>query len=165
MDEMKKAFTEALEFEKNGYKIYEETSKTTFNPIVKKIFSFLAEEELNHIRVIDDYLKENNLEINFGKMPNEVKDFFNMTIDEFKTGIEFTNDDILAYEKAMQLEKSGHDFYLTKANETNNSELKDFFMFLVDQEKSHYIMLEKNLKFIKNPENFFSEEEEWNFEG
>ncbi|MFP4402822.1 MAG: ferritin-like domain-containing protein [Nanoarchaeota archaeon] len=165
MNEKEDIFVKALEFEKKGYKLYKEAGDSSFNPFVKKIFLFLANEELNHIMAIEKYIKENDLSINFGFNKNEVKDFFNMTIDEFKEGIEFTENEIKVYEKALDLEKSGFDFYKTKANETNNNEIKDFLLFLVEQEKSHYLMLEKSLKFIKNPVNFFALQEDWSFEG
>ena len=41
---------------------------------------------------------------------------------------------------------------------------KDFFNFLIKEEKTHKTILEQALQFMKNPEDYFLETEKWNLD-
>lgn len=164
--ELKEAMKEALEFEKKGKEIYEDVAKSTFNPMVKKTFEYLAREEENHIAEIMKYIESQELDREFkGACMKDVEKFFNMTINEYKGGIEFSEDDKNAYENAMDLEESSYDYYKDQRENAEDERLREFFTFVMEQENAHYLMLEKTLRFIEDPANFFVENEEWNFEG
>lgn len=164
--ELKEAMQEALEFEKKGKDIYEDVAEKTFNPMVKKTFQYLAREEENHIAEILKYIESQELDREFkGACMKDVQKFFNMTIDEYKEGIEFSRDDEKAYQKALDLEESSYDYYKDQREKAQDQRLREFFTFVMEQERAHYLMLEKTLRFMKDPENFFVENEEWNFEG
>lgn len=164
--ELKEAMQEALEFEKKGKEIYENVAEKTSNPLVKRTFNYLAKEEENHIAEIQKYIQEQKMEGEFkGSCMGDVQKFFNMTIEEYKDGIEFSDDDEQAYQKAMDLEEESYDYYKTQREKAESKELRDFFTFVMEQENAHYKMLEKTLRFTKDPENFFADEEDWSFEG
>ena len=166
--ELKEAFQKALDFEEKGKEIYTEVAKTTFSPLVKKSFEFLAKEEEKHIVEIKGYIENENENPNIelsGAKKDDVKDFFNMTVEEYKEGIEFSEDDVKAYERAMELETDSYNFYKAQFAIAQDENLKKFFGFLMEQESAHYLMLEKTLKFIRDPQHFYADEEDWNFEG
>ena len=103
--EFKEAMQQALEFEKRGHDIYLDTANKTMNPIVKKTFSYLAEQETNHIREIQEYVDQEHpdmekIELKGDKLDG-VKQFFNMTVKEFKEKTELSEDDIKAHEVAL----------------------------------------------------------------
>lgn len=164
--DVKEALEKALEFEREGYQIYKEVSESSFNPLVKKTFAYLAEQELLHVDEIQKYMEAHGVEfVKFGDNLNEVKEFFSMTMQEYKEGIEFAESDVDAYEKALDLEKSGYDYYKSQRDAAEDDELRKFFTFVMEQERAHYLMLEKTLNYIKTPEEFHLDEEEWSFEG
>jgi len=164
--ELNEELKRALDFEKEGMKVYSDEAKKTSNPLVKRSFEFLAKEEENHIKRIHEYIEEENLgEYQKGATKDDVKRFFTSTIKEFKDHMNLSESDIDAYEKAMKLEKESYHFYSKQFSKANDEKLKNFFSFLMEQESSHYLMLEKTLKFIKDPQHFFAEEEDWSFEG
>lgn len=160
------AMKKALDFEQKGYDIYTDVSKTSFNPIVKKTFVFLAGEEQKHINDIKAYLEKENTNLDLKEAKTEdVKEFFNMAVEDYKEGIEFLQSDIEAYGKAMDLEKSAYDYYKQQHAQAQDEQTKKFLRFLMEQENAHYMLLEKMLRYLKDPSQFHAEEEEWIFEG
>ena len=164
--ELKEALRTALDFEEKGCKIYKEAESKTKNPIVEKTFRYLAEQEQNHINEIKEFIRQEraNVELKEDSLEN-TKNFFTTTIDEFKEKTELSKDDIKAHETALELEQNSYDFYNGEAEKTNDGELKKFFEFLMEQENTHYMLIQKAYAYIKDPANFYVEEEQWVFEG
>ena len=155
--ELKEALQIALDNEQKGHDIYKETSEKTQNPIVKKTFNYLAEQEVNHIDEIKKYMEQGAVELNGDKLA-DTKQFFTSTVSEFKEKTELSDNDIKAHEVAMEMEQSAYNFYKEQSEKTDNEELKGFFIFLMEQENAHYELIQKALDYIKDPVSFFSEE-------
>lgn len=164
--ELKEALQTALEFEKKGYGIYVEASEKTENPIVRKTFRYLADQEASHIERIKRYIEEESPDVRlFGDKLPEVQRFFTMTVSEFKEKTELSDDDLKAHETALALEKSSYEFYKKQFEGTEDEKAKPFFEFLMEQESAHYALIEKAYDYIKNPTGFYAEEEGWIAEG
>ena len=167
--EFKEAMKQALEFEKKGHDIYKHAAEKTNNPIVKKTFTYLAEQETNHIREIQEYVDQEHPDVEKielkGDKLKEVKQFFKTTTEEFKEKTELSEDDIKAHETALDLETNAYEFYKEQYDAVEDEKLKVFFKFLMDQENAHFELIQKTLNFIKSPENFYAEEEHWLMEG
>ncbi len=162
--ELKKALQIALDFEKEGQQAYAEAAQSSHNKIVKHTFTYLAKQELFHIGEIQKYMKDNKVELG-GDKPEQVKSFFKETIKRLKQEIKLTLNDEDTLKLAMGLEQEAYDFYKTEAKEFRDSEVKKFFEFIAEQENSHYLLIQKSLNFIKDPQGFMTTEEEWMFEG
>ncbi len=176
---LKQAFQAALDFEQKGHKIYKETAANTKNPIVAKTFSYLASQELMHIRNIREYMGNTGKEVNSLKEaePGDSEKFFSTTIRKFKEKTELSKDDLKAHETALQLEKDSYDFYEHQYNKIKdnknpetqgnkeNKESKGFLSWLMKQENAHYELIQKAYSFIKNPVAFYTEEEKWIADG
>jgi len=162
--ELKKALQTALDFEEKGHHIYEEVSNKTENQIVEKTFRYLANQELIHIEVIKEYIKEEKIELKGDKL-KETKKFFSTTIRKFKEKTELSNDDLKAHETALELEQKSYDFYKEQREKTADKDLNKFFSFLMEQENNHYGLVQKAYNYIKNPDAFYAEEEKWVVEG
>ncbi len=166
--ELKKAFQTALEFEQKGHSIYEETSNKTKNSIVAKTFRYLADQELIHIEQIKEYIAQLDNGINIelkGDDLQKTKQFFTMTVQEFKEKTELSDDDIKAHDAALDLEQSAYNFYKEQYDQADNNELKAFFQWLMDQENAHYGLVKRAYDYIKDPVSFYSEEEAWSVDG
>jgi rubrerythrin len=161
-----KAMQKALDFEKKGFSVYTDVAQTSFNPVVIRTFTFLAEQEENHIAEIKRYIEKENPEMKLkGEGLAGIKQFFNMSVEEYREGIEFSKSDLSAYEKALGLEQSSYDYYKVQFQSAKDNHEKKFFKFLMEQESAHYLLIENTLNFLKDPSQFFAETEDWIFEG
>ncbi|MFH1439218.1 MAG: ferritin family protein [Candidatus Woesearchaeota archaeon] len=177
---LKQALQTALEFEQKGHDIYIKASQKTNNPIVKKTFAYLAEQEINHINEIKQFIKTEHPDFEFkGDTLEGVQKMFKDIMKDFKEKTELSGDDIKAHETALHLEKSAYNFYKEQLGQIEKLENPDkhnisedekqkmirFFTFLMEQENAHYEFIQKAYEFIKDPVSFFSGEEGWIVEG
>jgi rubrerythrin len=158
------ALKQALDFENKGKSIYSAAAEETANPIVARTFSYLAGQEDFHIKEIEKYIASNRLELG-GDLQDETRAFFMLTVEEFKHKTSLSKDDIQAHETALELEKQSYDFYKKQFLSSKDPDIKQFFEFLMKQEKAHYELVEKTLQFIRDPVAFFQKDEEAIFEG
>ncbi len=155
-----------MEFEEKGHKLYREAAENSDNPIVKRTFSYLAEQETHHINEINGFIEFNGPDVELkGDSPEDVKVFFKTTVSGFKEKLELSEDDIKAHEAGLSLEKSAYEFYKEQSAKAEDEKTKEFFDFLMTQEKAHYDLIEKAYDYIKNPEGWYAEEEGWIEEG
>ena len=166
--EIKEALKEALAFEQKGHDLYEEAASKSDNPLVKKTFNYLAEQEIHHVNEIKDYIERSDdlseIELK-GDTLKETQKFFTMTIGSFKEKTKLSDDDIKVHETALTLEQSAYDFYKEQYEKTENVGLKKFFKWLMDQENAHYEFIQKAYDYIKDPVGFYTEEEGWMADG
>ncbi len=161
---LNEALKQALDFEKKGRSLYEEASASTTNEIVKRTFSYLAGQEEFHIQEIRKYMDMNRIEL-AGDQQHETRQFFMGTIEQFRHKTSVSKDDIKAHETALELEKESYDFYSQQYHASKEPELKQFFEFLMKQEKAHYELVDKTLQFIRDPVAFYQRSEDSIFEG
>jgi len=172
VDEVK-ALKLALENEIKSHEFYKEAEKKSQNDLGKKTFAFLAKQELGHITKIKKFITE--LNENFTHIDIQMesekdffeksKTFFEHTIKHFAQKLKADSSDLKAYKVAMEIERSGHDFYKKAYEKAKTKNIKAFFKFLMEQEQLHYQLLENTYSYMKNPEGFFLDQENWNFEG
>ncbi|MBU0627915.1 MAG: ferritin family protein [Nanoarchaeota archaeon] len=166
--ELKQALQTALEFEKKGHSIYEETANKTKNPIVAKTFRYLSNQELIHIEEIKEYIEKLNnshkIELK-GDNLKQTQEFFNTTITQFKEKTELSDDDLKAHETGLILERRAYDFYKEQHDNSTDEETKKFFKWIMTQENAHYEFIRRAYDFIKDPVAFYSEEEQWMVDG
>jgi len=165
--DLKEALQTALDFELRGEGIYKDVAETSKNPIVKKTFNYLFGQEQNHINEIKKFMEELNVgSVEFsGDDMDGVRGFFNGEIKQIKEKMELSGDDEKAHEQAMELEKYSYNFYKQRMEEASDEKVKNFFKTLMEQENAHYALIQNAYEYIKNPEQFFAEEEKWIVEG
>ncbi|MFH1505470.1 MAG: ferritin family protein [archaeon] len=171
-DEMD-ALKTALDNELKTHMFYVDAEKKAKSKFSKKTFSFLAEQELGHIQKIKKFIKGADKKIDQIDIDMEVaemffkksKDFFESTVEHFKQKLKADDSDLNIYKVGKEIEQSGFDFYKKAFEDANTENLKAFFKFLMEQEQLHYQLLENSLDYIENPEGFFFDQENWNFEG
>lgn len=163
--DLKEALRTALDFEEKGRNIYKEAASKTKNPIVEKTFRYLAEQEQNHTNKIKEFTRQERADVELkGDSLEDTKNFFTTTVQEFKEKIELSEDDAKAHETALELEQSSYDFYKEQIEKADGA-AKNLFRFLMEQENTHYMLIQKAYNYIKDPANFYVEEEQWVFEG
>ena len=169
---VKEALAAAIEMEKKGQKFFSETAGKADEELAKEVFTFLAAEELNHIRAIEKFNEEYlaGEKIDVEHLIDDLKQGRPMqTIDElFKNlsgsvPLEGTNLD--AYNFAMEFERKGGEFYKKAEAEASDPAAKKLFGFLVGEEQKHFKIVESCLLYFDNPEEFFHQREGWHVEG
>ncbi len=166
--ELKEALQTALDFEKTGHTIYEESANKTKNPIVEKTFRYLSNQELIHIEEILMYIENlgNGLNVELkGDKLEETQHFFNINVKAFKEKTELSDDDIKAHERGLELEGRAYDFYKEQHSKVLKPEIKKLFEWLMMQENAHYELIRKAYDYIKDPIGFYTEEEKWMADG
>ncbi len=160
---LKKYFDDALLFEESGIKFYRELAAETDNPLSKKLFASLAEQEKYHAEMIKNYQANKEYKkIIFDSIEETVRNIFN------ELGKELIGKDvehIAGIEKAMKMEKAGYDLYTDAYNSSQNNEDKAFLKFLIDMEKEHYEALANLHYYYTDTANWIAEDEAqvWNW--
>jgi rubrerythrin len=162
--DIKEAMAQALELERKGREYYTEIANSTDNKFVKDVFTYVADQEVFHEKEIKGYIDSSNINIE-DDTKAEVKTFFGQEIEKFKENMKASTKHTEAYEKAMQLEHDAYNFYKAQHEKADTQELKDFLEFLMRQESGHYSLFKNAMEYLKDPESYHMEQEDWNFEG
>lgn len=138
----------AIGMELDNKRFYLEQAEKTDDNGLKSIFHTLAEEESIHARIlknkaetlpyelIDTYGEIKSIYLEIGKYKNVVRKFPNAA-------------DI--YSLALQNEKKSLYLYGEMLRDAADEKEKTIFRFLVEQENSHYKVLEQLLEMVSRP--------------
>ena len=171
---MEQAYCDALrfafEYERKGEEHYRQTAAVAKDRFAQKALSFLADEEVEHIRKIDDFNRHmlGTGEFDLEKecqlsLPSRVEEFLNTAKAAGDIGDERTLTDIDVYDLAMKNEKQGYDLYTSVHAGTAEARLKKFFTFLAREEELHYKLLEASKKYLEDQSYYFEEGGGWLF--
>ncbi|MGL1933415.1 MAG: ferritin family protein [Fibrobacterales bacterium] len=147
-------FEFALKMEKDGELFYRDLAEKSTTPGFKKIFTMLADEEIEHYRIIKEL--QNKVSV-----PSKPKDSL---ADEAQNVFETIkkSDELFGlnkkqkelYYNAAKVEDEAADFYTKQAEETEDSDLKMLFSALADEEKKHSRLLEDIGDFVGAPDHW-----------
>ena len=161
---MKDALDTALAMEIEGKRIYESVARETKNDVVRKVFEYLASEEVKHISKIREFSNGKVTDAKKGLTKDALMDAkkrLHHILEPLRKDIHPDLTDEGAYQKAMELERRGHDFYQNQSEVLTEREVREFFEILASQENAHYELLERSLKFLQHPSQWYENEEGW----
>lgn len=168
----KEALNAAIEMEKKGHKFFSETAAKADEELAKEVFTFLAAEELNHIKAIEKFNEEflSGGGAGADELIEEIKENKpRKTIDELFKNLSGTvpvkGTNLDAYKFAIDFERKGREFYKKAESEATDAGAKKLFGFLVGEEQNHFKIVESCLLYFDNPEEFFHQRESWHMEG
>jgi len=165
MVETVKSIEIALENELKERDFYQNCSDKTNNPVGKKMFAILADEENDHyekLQVIHERLSKQ------GKWPETVsavvkdtniKDAIESIPNLAEDAASTTTDDIDAVKIGIIFETNGHKFYRGLAEAAETQSETDFFNRLAAIEYEHLTSLKDSLAFFENPAAWYEERE------
>lgn len=160
----------AIDYERQGEESYRESAKKTGDHFAKKTLTFLADEEVQHIKKITEFNKsllgisEFDLETECVlSLPERVQKFIKTVRDSGKAKTEPNLSDLAVYSLAMTTEKQGFEMYASVRDSTSDKRLKRFFGFLADEETIHYKLLAESKKYLEDPSYYFEEDGGWIF--
>ena len=160
--ELLKALKYALEFEIKGENIYEDLANEAEDEFVKNTFNGLADDETEHIRIINKYMEsiEEETEFDLDKEMEKIRDLrpkrlFGMLTEEFKKKAKLDEKQLKPFDAGIELEKTSIDYYQEQSKIAETEQTKRFFEFLVKQEQFHLRSLQEAKDFLGEPENFY----------
>ncbi len=137
-----KSYDDIIEFaiqrEEAAIKAYGDLSKSAKTPGLKDMLLELQNEEKNHKKLLQDITEEQ-----IASFPKE--EVIDLKISDYLTeeppGEDMNFQDLLIF--AAKKEQNAVDLYTKLREDAESNELKELFDFLIIQEKSHKLKLEK----------------------
>jgi len=137
-----KSFEEIIQFaikrEEDAIRSYGEMAEQTNMPGLKKLLTDLQSEEKNHKKMLEN-IDQEKLKSHEVKKTPDLKITDHLLDEKMEPDMNFQ--ELLIY--AAKKEQRAADLYSELAAQTANEELKKTFEFMVQQEKSHKLKLEK----------------------
>lgn len=143
-------FEFSIQMEKDAEALYRKMADATPVEGIKKVLLMLAEDEVHHRIAIENLQKKLKVEPAEG-VALEIKTVF----DEMKQDkglMDISVDAVQDYEKAVEIEKRGMEFYKEKFAEADDPESKKLFEILMRQESYHHKTVENLLDVIRRPD-------------
>jgi rubrerythrin len=161
----------ALNNEIREREFYLKNAERTKNPLGRRMFQQIADEELEHYQRIEqlyELWKKNE------KWPETIPLKVNDTLvreilkDEWKKGNEKPikdTDDLNAISIAIDFEAKGASFYSKMRDEVSDPLEKQFFNLLANIEHEHYLSLKDTEEYLTDPSSWFMKVEHHSFDG
>jgi rubrerythrin len=161
----------ALNNEMREREFYLKNAKRTKNPLGKKMFQQIGDDELEH------YERLKQLHQKWAKqeqwpetVPLKVKDTivkdillkFVKKVDETAKG---TSDDLEAVRTALDFEAKGAKFYAELRDSVSDSKEKKFFDLLARMENEHYLSLKETEEYFIDPASWYQKVEHHTLDG
>ncbi len=148
----------AMKMEKDGESYYRELATKTVNRGLRNIFTMLADAEVVHYKLFKKMKEREKAEVAPATILAGVKNVFEKMKEEKDTKVDIA--EIEWYRKAQGIEKASRDFYLKEANEVRDASRKEAFLKIADEEKRHYLILDRIIDFVSRPQTWL-ENAEW----
>ncbi len=147
---------DAIRVENDGYQFYRMAEEKTTDPKGKEVFASLAKDETNHMQILKSLYQKVKEDKQFKF--DEVKDMKHIleTTSEspifseaFKGRLGQSHFEMSALSIGILLEKNSIDFYKRSAQESEESDIKQLFVYLADWEGEHLRALVKQQKLLQ----------------
>ena len=170
-EERIEALEVALTNEKNEGEFYRRHAERTNDPLGKKMFQTLADDEAEHYDRILELHKKLSDE---GKWPETlplkakdtvVKDVLNSVIEGVDVSTQADTDDLEAVKIAIEFETKGEAFYKSLRQSVEDPQEKSFYGLLESIEREHRLSLEETYEYFKDPEGWFQKMEKPHLDG
>lgn len=137
----------AIEREKEAEDFYLSKAALMDSPKFKELYEHLANEEIKHLRYLEEYRDKKELPITSIGIPSGQSFTPEFDIGSIKGG-EITLGDAGILLGALRHERKSEDFYTEVAKKVENEELKKFFEMLARYERGHYELIDSFLEEI-----------------
>jgi len=172
-EELVNAFKDSIEMEEAGREFYIKAAKKCRSELGKRVFEALADDETRHIIAIKKYCETVEKK---GAAPGlcsavpehrsaKERVIMGRRESELLKTIRSDADELKAYETAMDMENRGYAFYKKAHDSATDPAVIELYEFLLAEEEAHYELVSSTYKYLKNPDEFFAEEEKPIVEG
>jgi len=151
-------FQYAMQMEKDGEIYYRELSASTGNKGIKNILTMLANAEVVHYKIFQAMKTKEQIPATDSKGLADIKNIFTRLKEEAPSEVDSAQ--VALYLKAQDIEKKTRDFYLERAEASNDMLEKATFQKVAAEENKHYLILENIIDFVNKPATWL-ENPEW----
>jgi rubrerythrin len=163
----------AIQLEQDGLKMYREFAEKSNDPFGKKTFEGLAEDELDHIELLQKVYSNTGIkEIEEIVAQNKetpvrqrFKTIFQLAGEEARQRTQADPSDTEAMKIAIDFEKRGYSLYKEAGEKAEGEAEKTAFRHLTLMEKHHLELLQETYDYLNDTENYFQSNEGWMFDG
>lgn len=136
-----KAIDIAIREERASQKLYKNAGDKTTSESIKKLLDMLYEQEKEHEEKLKELKKDKDIEL-------DLKKEIHLSEQSMLTELSELNNLKKILEFALEKENKASDMY-KKLSECSIGKIHDLFKRLEEEENSHYVMIEKELKVIE----------------
>jgi rubrerythrin len=137
----------AILLEKRGHAFYSKIAQQASGEAVKKFFQLMAEEEVNHVKILSEQFKSYRSSKKFRpggySEHGEFKTATDILTKDLKRQIAAADFEAAAIAAAMSMEKNAIQVYSGRASETQDPDEKALYQWLADWEGEHLSFLSK----------------------
>ncbi|MBI5641630.1 MAG: ferritin family protein [Nitrospirae bacterium] len=155
----------ALKMEQEAVDFYRKCAEKTTNPLGKKMFQGIMEDEQYHIACALNLQKGRKVMPAKGMPLEEMEKLFEQHKKEMLGQVSSTSDDLEALTVAMGMEKESVEFYKNAAEQAASPEEKVLFDCLIKDEEEHFRIFQNTHSLLSDPGNWFMREEQGIVEG
>ena len=155
----------AMRMESDAVRFYTEAADKTSNPVGKKMFLTIAEDEKRHLDIISRIIKGLDINVSDVSPMQNIKTIFETMKDAMMTRAAATNDEMEAFKIAMQMEREGIEFYKNLLPSLKIEKEKTLFEKLIAEEQQHYKIFANTHTFLSDTGNWFMWQEHSIVEG
>ena len=161
----------ALTNEKREGEFYQKQAERTQDPLGRKMFQTLANDEAEHYQRILELHEKLTSE---GQWPEtlpltvndtEIKDVLKSVVEAIDTSSQSDTSDMEAVKIAIEFETNGELFYKNLKDSVEDSQEKAFYGMLESIEREHRLSLEDTYEYFKDPEGWFQQMEKPGMDG
>ncbi len=141
----------AMQMELDGEKYYRELATTCMDAGIRGILERMAEAEVKHYNTLKQLKDEGPAAMAVDVVRPEAKNLFQVMMESGET-FDFNLSEVSLYEKARDVEFKARDFYLEHAEEVVDTEARELFKRLADEEGLHAEIIESIVDFVQRAE-------------
>ena len=156
-------FEFAMEKEKFSEEYYRDLANRANHVGIKNILTMLADEEAKHYQTAGRMRTETPEQVTDVPVLKRVRKVFEKMRGSPKE-LDFLTSEADLYRKACQIEKQSKEFYLERAEETQDPDQKRVFKLLAQEEDKHLVVMENIYSFVSKPESFLENAEMYHFD-
>lgn len=153
-NEILEALKTALEAELTGHEFYKNAASNTKDPMGKKTFSRMAEEEMGHFNYLrhqyQAVLETGNYDFSKKLAKGDPAHAGNPIFsEELRARIKDSHFEVSALTIGMKLEMEAVKYYTTCADAARSPEAKQLYGRLADWERDHFLAFKRQLEILK----------------
>jgi rubrerythrin len=149
----------AIRMEKDAISFYTEAAEKITNPVGKKMFLSITEDEKRHLQTLAGIFREVDIKMEEVSPMRNMQTVFESLKDEMMKRVRATSDELEAFRIAMRMEKEGVEFYKKAEAEAATEKEKALFARLIKEEEEHYAVFANTQFFLSDTGNWFMWEE------
>ena len=152
IENVKEAILTAIQMEKDGYSFYMKAAAQTNSDMGKTIFESLAEDEQRHLDVFQKMFEDKVSTSEWNDLVDSSKKYTKIPV--FPTdlkdapGMDAESTELDALRMAMDAEKEAVEYYGKIKENLADQDVKNVIDEIIEQEKNHYSLLEKEFNHI-----------------